>query len=99
VSRIITNPFDIEDKDNMSTNSPGVVGATSLNPSPEKFESDPSHYKICSILGQCCGSIGIVLLAVHGPSASLVALKKFNMDKAKDEIENIQVQKAFHLLL
>ncbi|XP_018324329.1 STE20-related kinase adapter protein alpha [Agrilus planipennis] len=47
------------------------------------YQPDNSYYKKLSILGECCNGLAIVYLAKHVPSQKLVALKKFNMDKAK----------------
>lgn len=55
------------------------------------FETDSSHYKTISILGHCCDGLAIVHLAKHIPSDTLVAVKKFNMDKAREEALLIQV--------
>jgi len=55
------------------------------------FEADPAHYQLCSVLGHCCEDIATVHLARHLPSGTLVAVKKFNMDKSKQEASLIQV--------
>ncbi|XP_052132075.1 STE20-related kinase adapter protein alpha-like [Frankliniella occidentalis] len=54
------------------------------------FGSEPDSYQTMSVLGQCCGDVGQVYLAIYKPLDTPIALKKFNMDKAKDELENIQ---------
>lgn len=54
------------------------------------FEADPAHYQLCSILGHCCEDTATVHLARHLPSGTLVAVKKFNMDKSKQEASLIQ---------
>ncbi|XP_069703693.1 STE20-related kinase adapter protein alpha isoform X2 [Periplaneta americana] len=54
------------------------------------FEADPAHYQLCSVLGHCCEDIATVHLARHLPSGTLVAVKKFNMDKSKEEASLIQ---------
>jgi hypothetical protein len=54
------------------------------------FEADPAHYQLCSVLGHCCEDIATVHLARHLPSGTLVAIKKFNMDKSKQEANLIQ---------
>lgn len=56
------------------------------------FETDSSHYKTISILGHCCDGLAVVHLAKHLPSDMLVAVKKFNMDKIKEEAPLIQVR-------
>lgn len=58
-----------------------------------EFEANNSHYNIVSILGQCYNGIGVVYLAKHIPSAQMVAIKKFNMDRIKDEVNLIQVKR------
>lgn len=55
------------------------------------FETNIAHYKIYSILGECCDNAGIVQLAKHLPSKQMVAIKKFNMDKIKEEVNLIEV--------
>lgn len=55
------------------------------------FETNISHYKIYSILGECCDNAGIVQLAKHVPSNQMVAIKKINMDKVKEEANLIEV--------
>lgn len=57
------------------------------------FEAQIAHYKIYSILGECCDKAGIVHLAKHTPSGQMVAIKKFNMDKIKEEASLIEVSK------
>ncbi|KAJ1526699.1 hypothetical protein ONE63_008279 [Megalurothrips usitatus] len=54
------------------------------------YEPDTNSYLIMSMLGQCCGDVGKVYLAFHVPSKTPIALKQFNVDKIKDEMENIQ---------
>jgi hypothetical protein len=54
------------------------------------FEADPAHYQLCSVLGHCCESIATVHLARHLPSGTLVAVKKFNLEKSKQEASLIQ---------
>ncbi|XP_034243145.1 STE20-related kinase adapter protein alpha isoform X2 [Thrips palmi] len=54
------------------------------------FGPDPTQYAMTSVLGQCCDDAGQVYLAVYLPTNTPIALKKFNMDKAKDEMDNIQ---------
>lgn len=57
-----------------------------------EFEANNSHYNIISILGQCCDGVGVVYLAKHTPTGQMVAIKKFNMDKVKDEVNLIEVR-------
>lgn len=55
-----------------------------------KYECKPEDYEIVSLLGRCCGQIGIVLLAKH-KQKTLVAVKKFDLEKA-DHKEVLQIQ-------
>nr|CAD7439270.1 unnamed protein product [Timema bartmani] len=54
------------------------------------FESNPAHYQTCSTLSTCYEEVAVVQLARHLPSGSLVAVKKFNMDRPKEEASLIQ---------
>ncbi|XP_017777233.1 PREDICTED: STE20-related kinase adapter protein alpha isoform X2 [Nicrophorus vespilloides] len=54
------------------------------------YDANNENYKTISILSQCCQGIGTVHLAKHLSSGQMVAIKKFNMDKAKDEINLIE---------
>lgn len=49
------------------------------------FEANASHYKVCSVLGVCFENFGSVQLAKHLPSGQMVAIKKFNMDRVKED--------------
>lgn len=51
-----------------------------------------SDYNIISTLGQCFEGKAAVHLAKHVPSGSMVALKKFNMDKIKHESYLVDVE-------
>lgn len=55
------------------------------------FEADSSCYKTVSMLSTCCDGLAIVHLTKHLPSDTLVVVKKFNMDRAKEESHLIQV--------
>lgn len=55
------------------------------------LDSNPSSYEIKSELSSCCFGIGIVYLARHVPTQQFVAVKKFQMDKAKEETNLIRV--------
>nr|XP_022900509.1 STE20-related kinase adapter protein alpha [Onthophagus taurus] len=57
-----------------------------------KFEPKNSEYRTISILGHCCNDIGVVHLAQHSPSGQMVAVKRFNMDKAKEESALIEYE-------
>lgn len=55
------------------------------------FGSDPNEYEIKTELASCCYGIGTVYLAKHGPSQQFVALKKIQMDRAKEESNLVRV--------
>lgn len=55
------------------------------------FEADILKYNIVSIMGQGYDGAAVVYLAKHLPSNKMVAIKKINMDKAKEEAHLIQV--------
>lgn len=55
------------------------------------FHSDPKDYEIKAELASCCHGIGTVYLAKHKNSREFVALKRFKMDKAKEESNAIRV--------
>lgn len=59
------------------------------------LDSNPTNYEIKSELSNCCFGIGVVYLAKYVPSQQFVALKKFQMDKAKEESNLIRVS-VFH---
>lgn len=71
------------------------------------FDSNPTSYEIKSELSNCCFGIGVVYLAKHVPSQQFVAVKKFQMDKAKEESNLIRVslqlincwKQSFHIWL
>ncbi|XP_023025936.1 ste20-like kinase [Leptinotarsa decemlineata] len=49
-----------------------------------------SNYQTVSILGHCFDSKAMVYLAKHIPSGSMVAIKKFDMDKIKKGIDLVE---------
>lgn len=55
------------------------------------FEPDIEKYNTISIMGQGYDGAAIVYLAKHLPSNKMVAVKKINIDKAKEEAQLIQV--------
>lgn len=55
------------------------------------FEANNSDYSTISILGQCWSDIIAVHLAKHLPSGKMVVVKRFNMDKIKEDASLIQV--------
>lgn len=61
------------------------------DPMESVLDSNPSNYEIKSELSNCCFGIGIVYLAKHAPTQQFVAIKKFQMDKAKEESNLIRV--------
>lgn len=55
------------------------------------FGSDPKEYNIKTELTTCCFGLGTVYLAQHNNSRAYVSLKRFKMDKAKEECNQICV--------
>ncbi|XP_019757952.2 STE20-related kinase adapter protein alpha isoform X1 [Dendroctonus ponderosae] len=56
------------------------------------FNINFNDYKTISSLGQCFEGRATVNLAKHHPSNSLVALKKFNMDKLKEDSSLVDLE-------
>lgn len=54
------------------------------------YEANNDKYCFMSILGSCCNGLGVVQLARHLTSRQMVAIKRFNMDRAKEEASLIQ---------
>lgn len=67
------------------------------DPMESVLDSNSSNYEIKSELSNCCFGIGIVYLAKHVPSQQFVAIKKFQMDKAKEESNLIRVSVCFRM--
>lgn len=61
------------------------------------FGSNPNEYEIKTELSRCCFGIGTVYLAKHVGSQQYVAVKKFQMDKAKEEANLIRVNNDFQI--
>lgn len=55
------------------------------------YETNISKYVTFSVLGQGYCGAAVVYLAKHNPSNTMVAIKKINMDRAKEEANLIQV--------
>lgn len=55
------------------------------------YDSNISSYKTISILGHCFDDNGVVHLAKHKSSGSMVAVKKFDMDKIKENAHLVEV--------
>lgn len=55
------------------------------------FSQNASEYAIQSELATCFNGIGIVLMAKYKPTGEFVAIKKYKMDKTKDEKENLHI--------
>lgn len=60
------------------------------------FNMDFKDYKIISTLGQCFEGRAAVNLARHLPSGTMVALKKFNMDKVREDSSLVDVSYNFN---
>ncbi|CAG9856658.1 unnamed protein product [Phyllotreta striolata] len=54
------------------------------------YDAKISDYKTISILGHCFDNKAMVHLAKHLPTAELVAIKKFNLDKIREDIELVE---------
>lgn len=64
------------------------------------FGSNPTEYDIKTELASCCYGIGTIYLAKHRPTQQFVALKKIQMDRAKEEsnlirVSSIRIRKHF----
>lgn len=57
----------------------------------ESYDTNDTHYQSVSYLGHCCNGVAIVHLARYTPLNSLVAVKKFDIDKSKEELLFIEV--------
>lgn len=55
------------------------------------YETNISKYVTFSVLGQGYCGAAVVYLAKHNPSSTMVAIKKINMDRAKEEASLVQV--------
>lgn len=55
------------------------------------YNANISDYKTISILGHCFNNKAVVHLAKHLPSGEMVAIKKFNMDRIKEDINLVEV--------
>lgn len=56
------------------------------------FDSNISSYKTISILGHCFNENAVIHLAKHKPSGTMVAIKKFDMDRIKEGAHLVQVK-------
>lgn len=57
------------------------------------FGSNSKDYTIKSVLANCCYGLGSVYLAQHNITREYVSLKRFKMDKVKEEGSLICVSK------
>lgn len=55
------------------------------------FGYNSSDYELKSELATCCGGIGTVYLGQHKPSGEHVTIKRYKMDKLKEEYNIITV--------
>lgn len=55
------------------------------------YEADIASYEIVSTLGQCFEGMTVIHLAKHKKSDTLVAIKRFNMDRIKHEAYLVEV--------
>lgn len=63
------------------------------------YETNISKYVTFSVLGQGYNSAAVVYLAKHNPSNTMVAIKKINMDRAKEEANLIQVSSHIEIII
>lgn len=56
------------------------------------FDGNISSYKTISILGHCFDETAVVHLAKHVPSGTMVAIKKFDMDRIKEDVHLVEVK-------
>lgn len=56
------------------------------------FHGNISLYKTISILGHCFDDTAVVHLAKHVPSGTMVAIKKFDMDRIREEAHLVEVK-------
>lgn len=61
------------------------------DPNMTEFEADYGYYKTISILGQGFNGMMAVHLAKHLPTGRMIALKRFNMDRIKEEAHLVEV--------
>lgn len=57
------------------------------------YEANISAYETISTLGQCFEGMAVVNLAKH-KSGTMVAIKRFNMDRIKHEAHLVEVRKS-----
>lgn len=55
------------------------------------FSQTASDYAIKSELAICCNGIATVLMAQYIPTGEFVSVKKYKMDKTKDETDNLHI--------
>ncbi|XP_057665429.1 STE20-related kinase adapter protein alpha isoform X1 [Diorhabda carinulata] len=61
-----------------------------MNSQVSPYSTDISEYQTISILGHCFDNKAIVQLAKHLPSGIMIAIKKFNIDKIKEDINLLE---------
>lgn len=61
------------------------------------FGSDTKEYDLKAEITTCCYGIGTVYLAKHRSTREYVALKRFKMDKAKEECNLIRVSLIYKM--
>lgn len=56
------------------------------------FNPDINDYQLTSIITECCGGVAVVYSALYKPSNQNVALKRYFVDKTKENAALIQVR-------
>lgn len=56
------------------------------------YEANISSYESMSTLGQCFEGLAVVHLTKHLPTGTMVAIKRFNMDRIKQEAYLVEVR-------
>lgn len=55
------------------------------------FNPDISDYQLTSIVTECCGGMAVVYSALYKPDNQHVAIKRYFVDKSKENANLIQV--------
>lgn len=55
------------------------------------FNPDLSDYQLTSIVTECCGGMAVVYSALYKPDNQNVAIKRYFVDKSKENANLIQV--------
>lgn len=61
------------------------------------FSQNSAEYTIQSELATCCNGIATVLMAQYKPTGEFVSIKKYKLDKTKDEKDNLHITVSTHV--